>query len=528
MWPGEISYLRGVYDDIFLLWKDNPADEQLFAETEPNLRELILGLEKAAKEVPNRPDMFRMLQNAQRDFEAAVRYAAEKNYKSAAAHASYSLLKIGGILDGLTALAIKKSSKRVTAYGYDICLTGDTKVPLLDGTEVAMSDLVGRNKFWVYSLNDGGLLRPGLGHSARLTLKDAAVLAVTLDNGETIKCTPNHPFLMRNGEYKAAELLETGDSLMPLYRDSAPLEAGGNKYQTTYQPGDDSWKFTHRFAEARCPKGYVRHHEDLNRFNNSPDNLMLIKWEDHLKLHQSLGGSIVTEKARMARGQNMLRLNAQWAGKPTPFKRVPKVNLSQEDRKRAAERGKTQLVPWNKSEEGGRKSGERQSKLWKSLWQDADFRQQSSVRMKEKAKRVWSDPNHRKHMDEVRMRTNQDRWHVKRSTVSPLCGLCSSFLNHKVVSVTHWGTADVYDISVDKYHNFALSAGVFVHNSGQVMEPGEQESRSPNLWDQGNSPKFDRTPRNPANQLVDADAENDFPELKEFKHKRMQWPARTR
>ena len=178
MWPGEISYLRGVYDDIFLLWKDNPADEQLFAETEPNLRELILGLEKAAKEVPNRPDMFRMLQNAQRDFEAAVRYAAEKNYKSAAAHASYSLLKIGGILDGLTALAIKKSSKRVTAYGYDICLTGDTKVPLLDGTEVAMSDLVGRNKFWVYSLNDGGLLRPGLGHSARLTLKDAAVLAV--------------------------------------------------------------------------------------------------------------------------------------------------------------------------------------------------------------------------------------------------------------------------------------------------------------------------------------------------------------
>ena len=64
--------------------------------------------------------------------------------------------------------------------------------------------------------------------------------------------------------------------------------------------------------------------------------------------------------------------------------------------------------------------------------------------------------------------------------------------------------------------------------TGEVMEPGEQESRSPNLWDQGNSPKFDRTAPNPANQLVDAEAENDFPELKEFKHKRMQWPARTR
>ncbi len=64
--------------------------------------------------------------------------------------------------------------------------------------------------------------------------------------------------------------------------------------------------------------------------------------------------------------------------------------------------------------------------------------------------------------------------------------------------------------------------------TGEVMEPGEQESRSPNLWDQGNSPKFDRTPRNPANQLVDAEAESDYPELREFKHKRIQFPPRTR
>lgn len=36
--------------------------------------------------------------------------------------------------------------------------------------------------------------------------------------------------------------------------------------------------------------------------------------------------------------------------------------------------------------------------------------------------------------------------------------------NHKVVSVEPCGQEDVYDITVDKHHNFALSAGVFVHN----------------------------------------------------------------
>jgi hypothetical protein len=64
--------------------------------------------------------------------------------------------------------------------------------------------------------------------------------------------------------------------------------------------------------------------------------------------------------------------------------------------------------------------------------------------------------------------------------------------------------------------------------SGEVMEPGEQESRSPNLWDNGNSPKLNRTPLNPANQMVDSEAENEFGEELEHKHDRVDWPARTR
>lgn len=64
--------------------------------------------------------------------------------------------------------------------------------------------------------------------------------------------------------------------------------------------------------------------------------------------------------------------------------------------------------------------------------------------------------------------------------------------------------------------------------SGQVMEPGERESRSPNLWDKANSPKNNQTSPNPANSGIDAEAEDEFKELMEEKHHHVEWPARTR
>ena len=43
------------------------------------------------------------------------------------------------------------------------------------------------------------------------------------------------------------------------------------------------------------------------------------------------------------------------------------------------------------------------------------------------------------------------------------------FVNHRVVSVRLLQKReDCYDLTVEKYHNFALSAGVFVHNCGMI------------------------------------------------------------
>jgi hypothetical protein len=41
-------------------------------------------------------------------------------------------------------------------------------------------------------------------------------------------------------------------------------------------------------------------------------------------------------------------------------------------------------------------------------------------------------------------------------------------VNHKVISVTFDGYEDVYNLDVETYHNFALTAGVFTHNTGKL------------------------------------------------------------
>ncbi|MBM0227507.1 hypothetical protein JNW87_20300 [Micromonospora sp. ATA51] len=56
----------------------------------------------------------------------------------------------------------------------------------------------------------------------------------------------------------------------------------------------------------------------------------------------------------------------------------------------------------------------------------------------------------------------------------------ASLVNHRVVSVKALDeTADVYDLTVDGYHNFALEAGVFVHNSARVARTAEYQALLP-------------------------------------------------
>ena len=86
----------------------------------------------------------------------------------------------------------------------------------------------------------------------RMTKANAEVISVTLDNGETIICTPDHRFMLRDGSYKAAAELTPDDSLMPLYRKISDKREPGitiDGYEMVWDPRSDSWLFTHILAD---------------------------------------------------------------------------------------------------------------------------------------------------------------------------------------------------------------------------------------------------------------------------------------
>jgi DNA gyrase subunit B len=101
------------------------------------------------------------------------------------------------------------------------CFAGETLIALADGRALSFRELVeeqaaGKEHFCYTIRNDGKI---GLERilDARMTRAGVQVVRVTLDTGESIVCTPDHPFMLRDGRYKPAAALMPDDSLMPLY-----------------------------------------------------------------------------------------------------------------------------------------------------------------------------------------------------------------------------------------------------------------------------------------------------------------------
>lgn len=188
------------------------------------------------------------------------------------------------------------------------CLAMDTKVSLLDGRELTIEQIEQEMKdgktLWTYSCHPiTGEIAPGLISWAGKTQDSAEVMKVTLDSGEEIICTPDHEFPILNRGFVEAKDIKEGQSLIPLYRKKE--EISKNKkldYETVFCPDTQKWKYTHRLVcdffqddelifewvydeQFSDEDKYVRHHVDHNRYNNSPDNLVLMSWNDHQKYH---------------------------------------------------------------------------------------------------------------------------------------------------------------------------------------------------------------------------------------------------
>lgn len=161
---------------------------------------------------------------------------------------------------------------------YARCFRGDTRVALVDGSSVTLEDMARRNEqgehFWGYSIGRNGRIIVTLLEQPRCVGTDK-LYDLLLDNGEHIFCTPDHEFILRDGQVAKADDLRPGTSLMPLYRDVF------RGYEGVYQPINGNYTPTHRLADEWNLRheayddvaGTHRHHIDHNRRNNAPWNV---------------------------------------------------------------------------------------------------------------------------------------------------------------------------------------------------------------------------------------------------------------
>jgi len=198
------------------------------------------------------------------------------------------------------------------------CLGLDTKIYLLDGRLIPLRQIILEHESgktnWVYSCcPQTGNIVPGLITWAGETRSQTQVVRLTLDNGQTIVCTPDHKFPILGKGFVEAQNLQLGESFIPAYfrqEHVTQSKQPKNKYEQVFDPATKQWKFVHRMVAeffhdfegdarlvqehthvekyANLPKQTV-HHRDFNRFNNNPDNLAWMNSKDHICYHADQG-----------------------------------------------------------------------------------------------------------------------------------------------------------------------------------------------------------------------------------------------
>lgn len=179
------------------------------------------------------------------------------------------------------------------------CFTGDTLVATVEGTPVSFKDLADD---WDRGITHFGYASDETGHirvvplvEPRRTKRDASLVEVTLENGERLRCTSDHLFMVRSGEYVRADKLRPGDSLMPLARRFSSKKQGHkiSGYEQVFQNHSSTWEYTHVMSDRWNLEnglddeahGVVRHHKDFNKLNNHPSNIVRMSPEGHFRLH---------------------------------------------------------------------------------------------------------------------------------------------------------------------------------------------------------------------------------------------------
>ena len=190
-------------------------------------------------------------------------------------------------------------------------------------------------------------------------------------------------------------------------------KGGNSDYEKVWCPIREKRLLTHHIAVGGCPKGKIVHHIDEIKWNNDPRNLKVMSRNKHYRHHA----------------------NSLWESKE---------NKMREGHKKYREDTQMQL---------------KHSRKMKELWANGAY----GVGAKECSIKDCTTKSNARGLCDLHYQR------AKRAGTLP--NRFSNKKNHRVLFIARKITKEnVYDLTVPETENFALSSGVFVHNSKDVAD----------------------------------------------------------
>jgi len=423
----------------------------------------------------------------------------------------------------------------------DFCLEENTQIKLLNNEVYTIKDIY--NKFqnneemWVYSTDEKGDFKPGKVTDVWISGQVTRLIEITLDNGKTITTTPNHLYMLRNGEYLAAENLQVGQSLMPLYfkqfkgYEDVMLNSKVKSFVSVYKTvANEVLQNEIEEAKLRSNEECIAiHHSDFNKLNNYPSNLKPMGVQEHwiyhcnhvkdnpelLKKWEEAGHNYWrTEEGRKRKSEEMKQTARNyWDSLSAEERKQRSIDyaLSPESRKRISDSKKqywANLDETTKQEHAKQfnelvnvsgKAVEGVKNYWKNMTNEeyqakcksmSETRKKYPIEVTDNMRKARSENGKKSGPANIR-KCNEDKinWVINQVIENGLIlneenyekfrpqyyphyqtakdmG-CFNNYNHKVKSIKVIELdipVDVYDLTVDKYNNFYVDAGVILHN----------------------------------------------------------------
>ncbi len=348
-----------------------------------------------------------------------------------------------------------KTNEEAESYQYDgmgmvgspACVSGDTLIAVADGrVSVPIKKLAEEGKEVPVYCYDGEKITISTARNIRKTREKENVLRITLNDGSLLKVTLDHKLMLRDGNYIEARDLRTGDSLMPFHK------VIRNGYFYVYLNNGERMRehwMIHEHFNGLIEKSGVKnpnvHHIDENKLNNNIKNLQLMSAEEHSRLHSIKHRDHLKGVVRDIKGdKNPMR--AWWNNASEKEKELYRITMSFAT------------------------SGERNGR-WKDISNEEILKETyeffiiGNRELTNKNWRIFAKEKDFPQCVDSRFETFNN---FKEQVLA---------YNHRVKSIEEDGDEDVYNLTVDPFHNYAIitneddvHSGIISRNCGDMMK----------------------------------------------------------